>query len=68
VFRLAAGKLRARFRESLKKPELLKPGKIYAYKLDLWRTGITIPGPPAAGGSRLGVVSDVLAQPEYGRT
>lgn len=41
--RLAEGKIRARFRQSLKMPELLTPGKIYKYTLDLWQTGITIP-------------------------
>jgi putative CocE/NonD family hydrolase len=40
---LVEGKIRARFRESMKKPELLIPGKVYEYKLDLWQTGITIP-------------------------
>jgi uncharacterized protein len=43
TFSLASGKLRARFRNSVHKPELLKPGQIYEYKLDLWQTGITIP-------------------------
>jgi putative CocE/NonD family hydrolase len=40
---LVEGKIRARFRESMKNPELLIPGKVYEYKLDLWQTGITIP-------------------------
>ncbi len=43
TFTLCAGKLRARFRNSVKKAELLKPGRIYEYKLDLWQTGITVP-------------------------
>jgi putative CocE/NonD family hydrolase len=43
IFGLAEGKIRARFRNSTKKPELLKPGEIYEYTLDLWQTGITIP-------------------------
>jgi putative CocE/NonD family hydrolase len=43
TFSLAEGKIRARFRESMKKPVLLSPGKIYKYTLDLWQTGITIP-------------------------
>jgi len=43
TFTLASGKLRARFRESVHKPELLEPGRIYEYKLDLWQTGITVP-------------------------
>jgi len=43
TFSLASGKLRARFRNSVHKPELLNPGQIYEYKLDLWQTGITVP-------------------------
>jgi putative CocE/NonD family hydrolase len=40
---LGSGKVRARYRESTKKVELLEPGKVYEYHLDLWQTGITIP-------------------------
>ena len=40
---LAEGKIRARYRNSTKKAEMLKPGEIYEYTLDLWQTGITIP-------------------------
>jgi len=43
TFKLASGKLRARFRNGVKKPELLRPDQIYEYTLDLWHTGITIP-------------------------
>jgi len=43
VFPLVEGKIRARFRQSMKKPEMLKRGKVYEYKLDLWQKGITIP-------------------------
>lgn len=43
IFMLAEGKIRARFRNSTKKPEFLKPGEVYEYRLDLWQTGITIP-------------------------
>jgi hypothetical protein len=43
IFPLVAGRLRARFHRSTKKPELLKPSRVYEYKLDLWQTGITIP-------------------------
>lgn len=42
-FTLGQGKIRARFRKSMAKPELLKPGEVYEYTLDLWQTGITIP-------------------------
>jgi putative CocE/NonD family hydrolase len=40
---LGTGKIRARFRQSMKEPTLLEPGKVYAYTIDLWHTGITIP-------------------------
>jgi hypothetical protein len=40
---LTEGKIRARYRKSFEKPELLKPGEIYAYNLDLWHTAIQIP-------------------------
>jgi putative CocE/NonD family hydrolase len=43
VFVLGEGKIRARFRRSMAKPELLEPGKVYEYALDLWQTGITVP-------------------------
>ncbi|HCS48633.1 MAG TPA: hypothetical protein DIW61_10400 [Candidatus Aminicenantes bacterium] len=43
VFPLGEGKIRARFRKSMKNPEPLKPGEVYEYALDLWQTGITIP-------------------------
>ncbi len=43
TYPLAEGKIRARFRKTLKKPTFLKPRKIYEYTLDLWQTGITIP-------------------------
>jgi putative CocE/NonD family hydrolase len=43
VFPLGEGKIRARFRKSMKNPEFLKAGEIYEYALDLWQTGITIP-------------------------
>jgi putative CocE/NonD family hydrolase len=40
---LGSGKVRARYRETTKKVELLQPGKVYEYHLDLWQTGITVP-------------------------
>ncbi len=43
VFPLVEGKLRARFRNSTKKPELLEPGRVYEYQIDLWQTGIRVP-------------------------
>jgi len=41
IFQVARGGIRARFRKSVKSPELLEPGKIYKYSIDLWHTGIT---------------------------
>src|SRR5262249_9735511 len=43
IFPLAEGKIRARYRQTTKKAELLEPGRGYEYHLDLWHTGITIP-------------------------
>ena len=62
TFTLASGKLRARFRNSVKKPELLKPGQIYEYKLDLWQTGITVPA-----GARVRVEVASAAFPVFSR-
>jgi putative CocE/NonD family hydrolase len=36
------GALRARYRNSVAKPELIEPGKIYKYAIDMWHTAITI--------------------------
>jgi putative CocE/NonD family hydrolase len=41
IFPLVRGTIRARFRDSLEKPELLEKDKIYAYNIDMWQTGIT---------------------------
>jgi hypothetical protein len=51
---LTEGKIRARYRNSFEKPELLKPGEICAYNLDLWHTAIQI---PANGRLRVEVAS-----------
>jgi uncharacterized protein len=42
LFLLAAGKVRARFRQSMSKPAPLEPGKAYEYRIDLWQTGLTV--------------------------
>jgi putative CocE/NonD family hydrolase len=62
TFSLASGKLRARFRNSVHKPELLKPGQIYEYQLDLWQTGITV-----AAGARLRVEVASAVFPMFSR-
>lgn len=40
---LAEGKIRARFRRSCSKPELLEPGEVYEYTIDCWQTGFELP-------------------------
>lgn len=56
IFPLVHSTIRARYRKSTEKPELLRPNEVYEYTLDLWHTGITIPA-----GSRLRVeVSSAL--------
>jgi len=42
VHSLVEGKIRARYRDSFKSPELLRPGEVYEYRIDLWQTGVTI--------------------------
>jgi len=37
---LAEGILRARYRNSFPEPELMEPGKIYEFEIDLWSTSI----------------------------
>lgn len=41
-FPLVEGRLRARFRGSMSQPELLEPGKVYEFDVDMWQTGIKI--------------------------
>jgi putative CocE/NonD family hydrolase len=62
IFTLAEGKVRARYRHSTKKPELLEPGKVYEYHLDLWHTGITI-----AKGRRLRIEVSSASFPWFSR-
>jgi len=58
----SGGHIRARYRNSLTKPELLKAGRIYKYTIDLWHTGITIPA-----GHRLRVEVSSAAFPMFNR-
>ncbi|NIM11830.1 MAG: CocE/NonD family hydrolase [Candidatus Aminicenantes bacterium] len=39
---LCKGTIRARFRNSFEKPEMLEKDKIYKYTIDLWHAGITL--------------------------
>lgn len=58
----SGGHIRARYRKSLAKPELLQPGKVYRYEIDLWHTGVTI-----AAGHRLRVEVSSAAFPLFER-
>ena len=58
----SSGHIRARYRNSLTKPELLKPGEMYKYTIDLWHTGVTI-----APGHRLRVEVSSAAFPMFDR-
>jgi hypothetical protein len=62
LFPLAEGKIRARFRESMKAPRMLEPGKAYEYHIDLWHTGITV-----AVGHRLRVEIASASFPMFSR-
>jgi len=62
VYNLVEGKIRARYRKSFEKPELLKPGETYEYHLDLWQTGVTI-----AAGERLRVEVASASFPVFSR-
>ena len=57
-----SGKVRARYRVSMSKPQFLKRGKIYEYTIDLWQTGITI-----RPGHRLRIELASAAFPTYSR-
>lgn len=62
IFQLTCGKIRARFRKSMRKPELLSPGGIYRYTIDLWQTGIRM-----AAGAKLRVEVAGAAFPLFSR-
>jgi len=42
IFPMTHGVIRARYRNSMSKPEMLKPGKIYEYHIDMWQSGMTV--------------------------
>jgi putative CocE/NonD family hydrolase len=58
----SSGHIRARYRNSLSKSELLQPGRIYRYNIDLWHTGVTI-----APGHKLRVQISSAAFPLFDR-
>jgi putative CocE/NonD family hydrolase len=41
IFHLVRGTIRARFRNTMEKAELLQKDKVYQYDIDMWQTGIT---------------------------
>ena len=60
VTRIQDGVARARFRKGFDKPELLTPGEVNEYQIDMWYTGIVIPA-----GHRLRVTVASAAFPKY---
>jgi putative CocE/NonD family hydrolase len=59
---IQTGFVRARYRNSLASPTLLKPGEVHGYDLDLWQTGIAI-----LAGHRLRVVVESTLFPDMDR-
>jgi putative CocE/NonD family hydrolase len=62
IFPLVQGVIRARYRSSFSVPQLLEPGEIYEYHLDMWQTGVTVPE-----GAKLRVEVASAAFPIYSR-
>ena len=62
AWRIQDGIARARFRKGFDKPELLMPGAIEKYDINLWFTGMVIPA-----GHRLRVTVASAAFPKYDR-
>ncbi|HZT82351.1 MAG TPA: CocE/NonD family hydrolase [Gemmataceae bacterium] len=62
ALRLCDGVIRARYRDSLEKPTLLEPGKVYAYTIDCWSTSMVI-----KKGHRLRVQVASAAFPKFDR-
>ncbi len=62
IRRLVQGRLRARFRNSMKAPELLVADAVFACAIDLWHTGVSLPP-----GSRLRLEVASAAFPMFSR-
>ena len=62
IYPLVHGVIRARYRNSFSAPELLTPGEVYEYHLDMWHTGITVPA-----GARLRVEVASASFPVFSR-
>jgi putative CocE/NonD family hydrolase len=60
--RLADGMVRARFREGMRRPSLIEPGKIYHYSIDCWNTSQVF-----KAGHRIGLEISSSAFPKYDR-
>ncbi len=60
--RLCDGMVRARFREGMKRPALIKPGKVYYYTIDCWNTSQVF-----KAGHRIGLEIASSAFPKYDR-
>jgi putative CocE/NonD family hydrolase len=62
VQRLCDGMLRARFRNGMQRPELIEPGEVYLYEIDLWNTSQVF-----LKGHRIGLEIASSAFPKYDR-
>ncbi len=60
--RLCDGMVRARFRDGMDRPELMEPGKVYAFNIDLWNTAQVF-----LQGHRIGLQIASSAMPKYDR-
>ena len=60
--RIQEGVMRARFRNGFDRPEMLTPGTVYRYDIDLWFTGQVLPP-----GHRLRVAVSSALLPKYDR-
>jgi putative CocE/NonD family hydrolase len=59
---LTRGVIRARYRNSFSEPELLEPGTVYEYNIDMWQTGVTVPA-----GAKLRVEVSSASFPMFSR-
>jgi uncharacterized protein len=62
VTRLSRGVLRARYRDSFAKPEMVEPGRVYKYTVDCWHTAVRVPA-----GAHLRVEVASAAFPQFSR-
>ena len=60
--RLCDGIVRARFREGMDKPSLIKPGQVYRYRIDCWNTAQVF-----KAGHRIGLTVASSAFPKFAR-